>query len=139
MIRFHRTYMQSGKIIIALGFILMVICSCNAGIKNLPALYGKKLFSPYRHMIGRNEILIFADSTFIYSGGGGAVHFTQGKWRVYDKNSIIITSGVYNLVPNKQLADTVLINFDNRIIRIKGRDIIELDGELYILKDPLNP
>jgi hypothetical protein len=131
--------MQSGKIIIALGFILMVICSCNAGIKNLPAVYGKKLFSPYRHMIGRNELLIFADSTFIYSGGGGTVHFTLGKWRVYDKKSIILTSGVYNLVPHKQLVDTILVNFENRIIKLKGRDRVELNGELYIMIEPLNP
>ena len=131
--------MQSGKFIIVLAIIFMLILSCNAGIKNLPVLYGKKLYASYMYMLGSNELILYADSTFKYTGAGLARNFTIGKWWVHDKKSIILTSGTYNLVPNKQIVDTILVNFDNRIIKIKGRDKVELNDEVFITKEPLYP
>ena len=120
--------------VIACTIIILNFCGCNSGIKKLPNIYGKKLSTPQGHLFSPRQLYIYGDSTFQYTEGGPALKYTKGKWIKVDKSRIALKS-INQIRQEKELRDTVFLDFDSMVVRIRGKNKVEMNNQLFIYRD----
>ena len=114
---------------------VLTCLSCSNGIKRLTNLYEKKLSAPRGHLFSGSELFMYGDSTFEYREGGPALKYSRGRWKLNaDKCSITLKSARH-YKGSRQLLDTVFLQFDSTIVRIKRTKTVELNNQLFTYHD----
>lgn len=116
--------------------VVLLSYSCSNKLKILTSLYGKELATSQGHLFSPGKLIIYRDSTFEYSEGGPALKYSKGRWVLNaDKKSIILesTRGMESKI-DKQLVDTVFLNLDGTIVKLRSKKEVEMNQTILYLK-----
>jgi hypothetical protein len=117
-------------------FLAIMLTSCISTVKKLSNLYGKELSAPPPHFGTSNTLTINKDSTFEYKDGSyPAVGYAKGYWRLNADQSGIILKTINEDSHNigKPILDTIFLNLDGKLVKIKNKTTVEMQGELFRL------
>ncbi|PVD53788.1 hypothetical protein DC498_04570 [Terrimonas sp.] len=117
--------------------VVLLAYSCNNKLKILTSLYGKELEASQSHLFSPSKLILYKDSTFEYSEGGPALKYSKGVWILNaDKKSVTLGSikGIEQKI-DKQLVDTVFINLDGKIVKLRSKKKVEMNQTIFYMSN----
>jgi len=104
-----------------------MLFSCNNEIKKLHNLYNKELSTAQGPLFPASKLFIYSDSTFKYEESGPALKISKGRWVLNeDRSSLTLISSNEYRATDKSLLDTVFLDMNGMVVRIKNRHEVEV-------------
>lgn len=116
--------------------VVLLLYSCSNKLEILTSLYGKELEASQGHLFSPSKLILYKDSTFEYSEGGPALKYSKGTWVLNaDKKSITLESiNGRKLNIDKQLVDTVFLNLDGTVVKLRSKKEVKINQTILYLK-----